>query len=80
MIPAFLLPAAAVVGLDRYAGIGWREEIMIPVVVFVVLMAMAHFALRDQRGAERLGTAFVLAEFLWLTNGLLARFLPLSML
>ncbi len=76
MIPAFLLPAAGLVLLDNSAQIGWRDEAVIPPTVFVVLFAMAYFALRDQRGLERFGTAMVLAEFLWLTSALLARFLP----
>ena len=80
MAPVFLLPAAAVVGLDRYAGIGWRDEAMVPVVVFIVLLAMTYFAARNERGIERVGTAVVLAEFLWLTSGLLARFLPICAL
>ncbi len=76
MIPVFLLPAAGLVLLDNAVQIGWRDTAVIPVAVFVVLFAMAYFALRDQRGIERCGTAIVLAEFLWLTSGLLARFLP----
>ena len=76
MIPVFLLPATGLVLLDHVVQIGWRDEAVIPPAVFVVLFAMAYFALRDQRGVERFGTAMVLAEFLWLTSGLLARFLP----
>jgi len=76
MIPVFLLPAAGLILLDNSVQIGWRDTVVIPTTIFVVLFAMAYFALRDQRGIERYGTAFVLAEFLWLTSGLLARFLP----
>ncbi len=76
MIPIFLLPAAGLVLLDNSAQIRWRDEAVIPPAVFVVLFMMAYFALRDQRGVERFGTAMVLAEFLWLTSALLARFLP----
>ena len=76
MVPVFLAPSAALVLLDNHAQIGWRDTAVIPIAVFVVLFAMAYFALRDQRGIERYGTAVVLAEFLWLTSGLLARFLP----
>lgn len=76
MMPVFFLPAAGLTALDNFAHIGWRDEAVIPPTVFVVLFAMAYFALRDHRGIERLGTAIVLAEFLWLTSALLARFLP----
>ncbi len=76
MIPVFLLPAAGLVLLDNSAQIRWRDEAVIPPAVFVVLFMMAYFALCDQRGVERFGTAMVLAEFLWLTSALLARFLP----
>ena len=76
MIPAFFLPAAGLTLLDDFARIGWRDAAVIPPTVFVVLFAMAYYALRDHRGIERLGTAFVLAEILWFTSALLARFLP----
>ena len=76
MSPVFGLPAAGLVLLDNSAHFGWRDQAVIPPAVFVVLFAMAYFASRDQRGVERFGTAMVLAEFLWLTTALLARFLP----
>lgn len=76
MIPVFFLPAAGLSMLDAIARIGWRDLAVIPPAMFVVLFAMAYFALRDHRGIERLGTAIVLGEFLWLTSALLARFLP----
>ncbi len=76
MLPVFFLPAAGLTLLDTFARIGWRDVAAIPPTVFVVLLAMAYFALRGHRGIERLGTAIVLAEFLWLTSALLARFLP----
>ncbi len=76
MLPVFCLPAAGLTLLDNFARIGWRDAAVIPPTVFVVLLAMAYFALRDHRGIERLGTAIVMAEFLWLASALLARFLP----
>lgn len=78
MIPAFLLPAAALTLLENFAHIGWRDEPLIAPIVFVVLLAMAYFAARDEGGRlQRLGAAVVLAEFLWLISALLVRFPPL---
>ncbi len=76
MIPVFGLPAAGLVLMDHFAMIGWRDEAVIPLAVFVALFAVVYFASRDQRGFERFGTAMILAEFLWLMTALLARLLP----
>jgi hypothetical protein len=77
MIPVFCLPAAGLVLMDRFALLAWRDEAVIPVVVFVMLLAMAYYALDDRRGIARFGVALMIAEFLWLETALFARLMPL---
>ena len=77
MIPVFCLPAAGLVLMDRFALLAWRDEVVIPVVVFAILLAMAYYASDDRRGIARFGVALMLAEFLWLETALFARLVPL---
>ena len=85
LVPAFFLPAAVLVWMRELGAIssgagmvpGIVPSLAPSIAVFVVLFALAWAAFRDQGGGmHRVGTAFVLAEFLWLTNALLAGLLP----
>ncbi|TDJ56347.1 MAG: hypothetical protein E2O40_04650 [Planctomycetota bacterium] len=76
MIPVFCLPAAGLVLMDRLALFAWRDEVVIPLVVFAMLLAMAYYASDDRRGIARFGVALILAEFMWLETALFARLLP----
>ena len=75
MVPLFFAPAAVLVAMRETIAIA-THGIVPAIAVFVVLFAMAWAALRDQPPMDRVGAAFVLAEFLWLTNALLAGFGP----
>lgn len=75
MTPLFFAPAAVLVAMRETIAIA-THGIAPAIAVFLVLFAMAWAALGDQRPVERVGSAFVLAEFLWFTNVLLAGLLP----
>jgi hypothetical protein len=76
VVPAFLVPGALMVLLQHLTATVVFDELAIRVMIFVVLYAMAFFALRDHRGPQRGGVALVLTLFLWLTNSLMTAAYP----
>ena len=73
----FLAPAALLIAIEHFWTPGLYDAPILRAGLVPFLYSLAHWALGDHRGVERVGTAAVLTIFLWLTNNLLATAYPL---
>ena len=77
VMPLFFVPVIALLAWTDLAPTSVPPVPILHVLGGMMFYAMAYYALRNHKGADRVGAAVVLTIFIWHTNVLMAMLLPL---